>query len=46
LPGEKWMPCAPHLGQALTSKSLSAGINLNALKDAYDYSCFLARSNR
>jgi hypothetical protein len=26
-------------------KSLSADFDLNALKDPYDYSCFLARSN-
>jgi hypothetical protein len=33
-------------GQPWSFKSLSADFNPNALKDTYDHSCFLARSNK
>jgi hypothetical protein len=33
-------------GSAWALKPLGADFNLSALKNTYDYSCFLARSNR
>jgi hypothetical protein len=42
---DKFDTCEVRLQSPWTLESLSADFHINALKDTYEHSCFLARSN-